>query len=156
MATVHSISELKQLIIGIDGKVGTLSNKVDNIEASFLFMVTEIKIEVEVVKTDAINPKLKLTKKREDHLDLEKGVEHIELDINRVEHKKLKLFRQSLDSKIAILYEQHILLEKHERKYNALAYGIPESENENLHDVRNTFFIQDLKIDYICLSYVLW
>ncbi|CAG2253235.1 unnamed protein product [Mytilus edulis] len=123
MATVESISELKQLIIGIDGKVGILSNKLDNIEDRFTRIVTEIKSEVDEVKTDVTNTKLEVQKLREDHLELEKGVGHIELEINRV------------------------LLEKHERKYNALVYGVPESDNEDIHAVLNTFFIQDLKID---------
>lgn len=147
MATVESISELKQLIIGIDGKVGILSNKLDNIEDRFTRIVTEIKSEVDEVKTDVINTKLEVQKLREDHLELEKGVGHIELEINRVADKKLNIFRTSLEKKISILHEQQVLLEKHERKYNALVYGVPESDNEDIHAVLNTFFIQDLKID---------
>lgn len=42
-----------------------------------------------------------------------KDVEHIEHDINRIEHKKLELFRQSLDCTIEMLHEQQIMLEKH-------------------------------------------
>ncbi|VDI42598.1 Hypothetical predicted protein [Mytilus galloprovincialis] len=137
MATIESISELKQLIIGIDGKVGILSNKLDNIEDRFTRIVTEIKSEVDEVKTDVIHTKLEVQKLRTDHLELEKGVGHIELEINRNKSRK----------KISILHEQQVLLEKHERKYNALVYGVPESDNEDIHAVLNTFFIQDLKID---------
>ena len=100
MATVESISELKQLIIGIDGKVGILSNKLDNIEDRFTRIVTEIKSEVDEVKTDVINTKLEVQKLREDHLELEKGLGHIELEINRVADKKLNIFRTSLEKKI--------------------------------------------------------
>ena len=76
MATVESISELKQLIIGIDGQVGILSNKLDKIEDRFTRIVTEIKSEVDEVKTDVINTKLEVQKLREDHLELEKSWPH--------------------------------------------------------------------------------
>ncbi|CAG2230098.1 unnamed protein product [Mytilus edulis] len=94
MATVESICELKQLIIGIDGKVGILSNKLDNIEDRFTRIVTEIKSEVDEVKTDVTNTKLEVQKLREDHLELEKGVGHIELEINR----DLKIDKEKAES----------------------------------------------------------
>ena len=49
--------------------------------------------------------------------------------------------------RIKSLEDKLKLLEKHNRRYNLLFYGIQETENERVIDKLRTFFKNELKID---------
>ena len=61
--------------------------------------------------------------------------------------QKFKEAEESLDKKITELDNKLKLLEKHDRKYNLLFYGIPEEAGEDPIDKLRNLFVNDLKID---------
>lgn len=63
---------------------------------------------------------------------IEKGIEKVESDLNR---------------KITELNNKLLLLEKHDRKYNLLFYGIQEEQGEDVIEKLKVIFINDLEID---------
>ena len=54
---------------------------------------------------------------------------------------------KKLMERIKSLEDKLKLLEKHDRKYNLLFYGIQETENERVVEKLRTFFKNELKID---------
>ncbi|CAC5420578.1 unnamed protein product [Mytilus coruscus] len=84
---------------------------------------------------------------RQDHDELQRGVEAMELNVQSLEVEKLESMRQSFETKLTNLQEQQLLLEKHDRKYNFLVYGMPEKSDENIWAVLDNLMINYLKID---------
>ena len=147
MASEEAIAELKSLLLGLDTKVNTFSTKLDNIEDKFFKMLTEVKVEVGQVKAEIQTTQNDIHKLRQDHNELERGVGHIEVQLTSLETHKMELMRKHMDYQIAGLNEKLLLLEKHERKYNVLVYGVKENVDEKINDVVYNFMVNDLGID---------
>ena len=147
MDTLQAINELKTLVIGLDSKVNQFSTKLDTVEEKFTRMVIEIKSEVNVVKNELICTQEEVKKLRVSHDELERGVQAMDMQLNAIENQKLELLRHSLEFKMKQLRKQQVLLEKHDRKYNVLVYGLVENQNENLNDRLYQFMVDDLGID---------
>lgn len=145
--TAESILELKNLMLGLDTKVNSFSTKLDTIENKFTNMIKEVQVNVDQVKRDVSVSKREIKELRAEHNELEKGVEHIELELNRVEFKTMDLMKKSMDDKLKQLRVQQVMLEKHERKYNVLVYGLPEESGENIWTVISNLFVKELDID---------
>ena len=58
----------------------------------------------------------------------------------------MKMIEETLDEKVKHLDQKLLLLEKQDRKYNLLFYGIPEVPDERLYDKMRRFLVTDLKI----------
>lgn len=61
--------------------------------------------------------------------------------------REMKKLEKSINERIKQLDQKLMLLEKHDRKYNLLFYGIPEENGEKLYDKMRRFFVTDLGIE---------
>ena len=103
----------------------------------------EVKQDVKPVKLEVSETGQALKELRQDHDELQRGVEAMELNVQSLEVEKFESMRQSFETDMKNLKEKQLLLEKHDRKYNALVYGMPEKSDENIWKV-----IDDLMINY--------
>ena len=73
----------------------------------------------------------------------------MDLQVQEIENEKLEKQEIDLQKQIDSLSEKVVLLEKHERKYNILIYGIDDrDQDENIYDVTHHLFTQELEIDH--------
>ncbi|CAC5393757.1 unnamed protein product [Mytilus coruscus] len=88
-------------------------------------------------------------KLRHDHNELERVIRHIESQLNTLEMEKLESLKKSIDDKLFALKENQLFLdlEKHERKYSILIYGIKQKESEVIWEVLDNFFVKELGIE---------
>ena len=126
--------------------------KLDRAEKKLTKMVEEVQHDVVKVIEDLKGTHDQIGSLREDHGELERGVAAMEIQLNELENHKLELVRQNIESNLRELREKQILLEKHERKYNVLIYGIDEKKDENITDCLHNFMINDLDIEKTELS----
>lgn len=164
MSNTEGIAELKSLILGLDGKVSGFSKQLDTIETKITNMsetISEVKAEVTSVKTDLKSTQHQLKCIKDSHEELERGVqamdlqfsEHIESEAKKFsdyvesEGKKLELIKENIQLKIDKVREQQILLEKHDRKYNVLIYGLKEEKDEKINERIYDFMVNDLNIE---------
>jgi hypothetical protein len=60
----------------------------------------------------------------------------MDLQVQEIENEKLEKQKTDLQKQIVSLSEKVVLLEKHERKYNILIYGIDDrDQDENIYAV---------------------
>ena len=89
--------------------------------------------------------------------DMEDNIEHnvkIARDMKQECEQKQSETEKKLMERIKSLEDKLKLLEKHDRKYNLLFYGIQETENERVVENLRTFFKNDLKIDRNSVEYM--
>ena len=110
--------------IGTNGK--GFDMKFDRVEKKLINMVEEVKNDMVKVIKDLKGSHDQIGSLREDHSELEWGVADMDIQLNELENHKLELLRKNIESSLSELREKHILIEKHERKYNVLIYGIDE------------------------------
>lgn len=148
-ATASDIQELKNLIIGVDQKVTDFSGKLDKVEKQLTNMINEVKIDVNTLRTKYETSVVEVKDLRRDFNELERGVAAMDVQLHELENSKLEAQKTELETQIQSLTEKTILLEKHERKYNILIYGLDDSANddENVYAVVRQFFNKDLDID---------
>ncbi|CAG2184806.1 unnamed protein product [Mytilus edulis] len=139
-----TMEDLKTLILAVDSKVNKFNEKLDTIENKFSNLVQEVKQDVKQVKLEVSETGQALKELRQDHDELQRGVEAMELNVQSLEVEKFESMRQSFETDMKNLKEKQLLLEKHDRKYNALVYGMPEKSDENIWKV-----IDDLMINYL-------
>ncbi|VDI25118.1 Hypothetical predicted protein [Mytilus galloprovincialis] len=139
-----TMEDLKTLILAVDSKVEKFNEKLDTIENKFSNLVQEVKEDVNKVKLEVSETGQALKELRHDHDELQRGVEAMELNMQSLEVEKLESMRQSFETDLKNLKEKQVLLEKHDRKYNILVYGMPEKRDENIWKV-----IDDLMMNYL-------
>ena len=138
----------------VKGMFKTLDNSIDakisKLETKFSGLFDELKEEVRNMKSNieknendiiAINEKLE---------DYETSIEFNSSMIKDTEQKQIKKLEEAekrVDDKIKELENKLLLLEKQDRKYNLLFYGIPEEANERLYDKMRHFFETELGIE---------
>ena len=138
----------------VKGMFKTLDNSIDakisKLETKFTGLFDELKEEVGNMKSNieknendiiAINEKLE---------DYETSIEFNSSMIKDTEQnqtKKLEEAEKRVDEKIKELGNKLLLLEKQDRKYNLLFYGIPQEANERLYDRMRHFFATELGIE---------
>ena len=89
--------------------------------------------------------------------DMEESIEHnvkIARDMKQECEQKQSETEKKLMERIKSLEDKLKLLEKHDRKYNLLFYGIQETENERVLENLRTFFKNDFKIDRNSVEYM--
>ncbi|CAC5398092.1 unnamed protein product [Mytilus coruscus] len=139
-----TMEDLKTLILAVDSKVNKFYEKLDTIENKFSDLVQEVKQDVTQVKLAVSKTGQELKELRQDHDELHRGVEAMELNVQSLEVEKLESMRQTFETNMKNLQEKQLILEKHDRKYNALVSGMPEKSEENIWKV-----IDDLMINYL-------
>ncbi|VDI12820.1 Hypothetical predicted protein [Mytilus galloprovincialis] len=119
--------ELKSLIMGVDKKVSDFSQQLQKVEHNLTGMINEVKTDVHVLKTKYDESQLEITTLRRDFTELEQGVADMDLQIQAIEGEKLQKQKYELQTQMNELKDQVTLLEKHERKYNVMIYGIDDN-----------------------------
>ena len=133
----------KKLDDSIDKKIGKLEEKFTNV-------YEELKAEIGTLKADIQANTSDIETINETLGEYEKSIEFQANQISDVEetHKRdMKKMEKSLDEKLKMLDQKLLLLEKQDRKYNLLFYGIPEQHGEKLYDKMRLFFVKDLGIE---------
>lgn len=114
-----TMENLKTLILAVDSKVNKFNDKLDTIENKFSNLVQEVKQDVKQIKLEVSGTGQALKELRQDHDELQRGVEAMELNVHYLEVEKFESMRQSFETDMKNLKEKQLLLEKHDRKYNA-------------------------------------
>ncbi|CAC5420973.1 unnamed protein product [Mytilus coruscus] len=111
-------------------------------------MINEVKTDVNVLKTKYDESQLEITNLRQDFTELEQCVAGMDLQIQAIEGEKLQKQKYELQTQMNEIKDQVTLLEKHERKYNVMIYGVDDSNaDENIYSVTRQLFSQNLKIE---------
>ena len=113
----------------------------------FNAIVSEIRSEVGHIKNDLGDTKDQLKSLKNEHIELERGVAAMDIQLHALELETLEKLRQDVQKDISALNQKQILLEKHERKYNILIYGVEEKPQEDMMDVLFEFMSKSLEID---------
>lgn len=133
----------KKLDDSIDQKINKLNEKFSNVYDELKAEIGTMKANIEANMSDieSINETLGDHEKT-----LEFNANQL-LESENKQKKEMKKMEKSLDEKIKTLDQKLMLLEKQDRKYNLLFYGIPEEPGEKLYDKMRGYFVNDLGID---------
>ncbi|CAG2225411.1 unnamed protein product [Mytilus edulis] len=148
MASLEQFEELKSLILGVDKKVTVFSEQLTKVERNLTSMIHEVKADAKVLNVKFETSQKEIKTLRHDFTELERGVQGMDLQLQELENDKL--FKQKIDlqQQIDELKEKAILLEKHDRKYNILIYGIDDSNpEENVYATTRKLFSEKLLRD---------
>ena len=140
-------NEMRSLFQKLDDSIDEKINKLDD---KFSNRFEELKTEIGTLKADIEVNTVDIGAINETLAEQEKAIEFnnnqiIEPDEKR--RKDIKKLEKSVDDKIKLLDQKLMLLEKHDRKYNLLIYGINEDAGEKLYDKMRRFFVNDLGIE---------
>ena len=133
----------KTLDSSMDDKISKLETKFTGIFKELKDEVGNMKVNIEKNETDivAINEKFE---------EYETSIEFNSSMIKDIDQKhitKLEEAEKRIDDKLEELDNKLMLLEKQDRKYNLLFYGIPQEANERLYDKMRYFFETELGIE---------
>lgn len=136
-----------------------ITSRMDEMEAKFTGMFKDYQNDMEVIRQDVTDTKREvidikgkmddITEKVEKIDGIETSLEFHSNELEDVKEKQKEKFietRQYIDDKVTELNNKLQLLEKQDRKYNLIAYGIPEDNDENVCDKMREIFRNDLKI----------
>ena len=140
-------NEMRSLFQKLDRSI---DDKINKLEDKFSNRFDELKSEIGSLRADIEGNSLDIGTINETLAEQEKAIEFnndriIESDEKR--KKEIKKLEKSVDEKIKLLDRKLLLLEKHDRKYNLLIYGIQEEADEKLYDKMRRFFVKDLGIE---------
>lgn len=135
----------------ISKSVGTtVAEKIDALDKKFSNLFTEIKEDIQSIKTDVLQAKTDIESISKKVTDIEESVEYnakmvVENDENQTSN--LDKAKTEIDAKTQELNQKLLLMEKQDRKYNLLFYGFSEEKDENIFDKLRKVFCNDLGID---------
>lgn len=139
--------EIKSMISNMDQKISTrlqaLDEKVSNI-------FRDVKEEIAGLRNEVSENTANTTRIASQVNEIEKGLEfqsQTVQDIERKQEENLSKIRSEIDEKVQQLNQKLSMLEKQDRKYNLLFYGIPEERGENIFQKMRHLFESDLGID---------
>lgn len=127
-----------------------LSKRMDTMEANFSKIFNNLRDEIASVKNDLTSTNEKVTSISSRVDDIEKSLTFQTDKLNDVEKaqdKRIKDTNKALIDKIDMLNNKLLLLEKYDRKYNLLFFGIPETPNENVYQKLRDIFVTDMGLD---------
>lgn len=139
--------EIKVLFEKMDRK---MSKQFREMETKFSDFFDNFREELLALKTDMGESKEKLTSLSSKVLEIENSLEFQskeQKDHEKKQDEKLDKVEKDLDKKIKDLDAKLMLLEKHDRKYNLLFYGIKEDHNENIYEKVRELFLTDLEME---------
>lgn len=139
--------DMKVLFKEMDQK---MDDRFKSIDEKFSKLFKGLQKEVDQLKEEMTESKTKVENTNKKVSEIEKSLEFQSEQLKDVENKqekKLKKSEEALDKKIAELDSKLMLLERHDRKYNLLFYGITEEDEEDPIERLQRLFVDDLKID---------
>ena len=140
----------KQLITLIKEMDDKLSNRLDELDTKFTGMFNGMKVDIESMRTDMDKTTTQLNELTVKVGDMETSLSfHSNQldDVKKQTENKISDVDQKFEKQMKELNDKLMLLEKHERKYNLLLYGIAEKHNENIYETVRDIFRDDLNID---------
>ena len=138
--------DMHSMFTQLDLKIGSRIQKIDD---KFTSIFEEYRKDLEAIKQDVSLTRKDLTKVVTDVEEIEKCLEFQSEIISkhkREQEDNLTKMQNEMDLKIKELNEKLLLLEKHDRKYNLLFYGIPEERGEYLFEKMRQLFLDVLDI----------
>ena len=138
--------EIKVMFQSLDS---SMDAKLVKLENKFTGIFKELKDEMGNMKSNIEKNENDIIAIHEKMEGYETSIEFNHKQIEDTEKKQLKKLQKAekrIDKKIQELDDKLLMLEKHDRKYNLLFYGIPQEVNEKLYEKMRTFFETDLRI----------
>lgn len=139
--------ELRTMLMNMEER---MSKKFEQMDSKFTRIFSGLKVEISSLRADLTETKSHVDTIETKVKDIEESIEFNATMVKEVEKEqdgKLAATQQKLEEKIKELDNKLLLLEKHDRKYNLLFYGVPEEQNENVVDTVRELFKNDLEID---------
>lgn len=139
--------ELRAMLMSMEER---MSKRFEQIDSKFTRIFNGLKAEISSLRTDVTETKSHIDIIETKVKDMEESIEFNAATVKEVEKGqdgKLAAFQQKLEEKIKELDNKLLLLEKHDRKYNLLFYGVSEEQNENVIDIVRELFKNDLEIE---------
>ena len=93
-------------------------------------MIHEVKADAKVLNVKFETSQKEIKTLSHDFTELERGVQGMDLQLQELKNEKLFKQKNDFQQQIDDLKEKAILLERHDRKYNILIYGIDDSNQE--------------------------
>ena len=140
-------NEMRGLFKKLDDSI---DEKINNLNDKFTSRFDDLKVEIGALKTEIDGNTSGIVSINKTLRQHENSIEfHASQTIESEEKRKneMKRLEKSVDEKIKLLDQKLMRLEKQDRKYNLLFYGIPEEAGEKLYDKMRRFFITDLSIE---------
>ena len=140
-------NEIRGLFKKLDDSI---DEKINNLNDKFTSRFDDLKVEIGALKTEIEGNTSDIVSINKTLRQHENSIEfHANQTIEADEKRKneMKMLEKSVDEKIKLLDQKLMLLEKQDRKYNLLFYGIPEEAEEKLYDKMRRFFVTDLGIE---------
>lgn len=129
---------------------GRISNKLKKIDDKFSSIFNELREEVNEIKAEVSEVHTDVQNMKEQIEAVESSIEyHSEKvsDVEREQNEKREKCESELNEKIDSLNQKLMMLEKHDRKYNLIFYGVTEEQGEKLFGKMRGWFIQYLKLE---------
>lgn len=139
-------NEMKALFVEMDGKI---SGRIESLDKKFSGMFKEFGEELASLKNEVIKAESKVGEVSDKVEGMERSLEFQAQTIEQSEIKlteKLEKASSDLDTKIKAMNQKLKLLEKQDRKYNLLFYGVAEERSENLFEKIRQLCKEDLEI----------
>lgn len=139
-------NEMKALFVEMDGKI---SGRIESLDKKFSGMFKEFGEELASLKNEVIKAESKVGEVSDKVEGMERSLEFQAQTIEQSEIKlteKLEKASSDLDTKIKAMNQKLKLLEKQDRKYNLLFYGVAEERSENLFEKIRPLCKEDLEI----------
>ena len=139
--------EIKVMFQSLDNSMDAKMTKLEN---KFTGIFKELKEEMGNMKSNIEKNEDDIVAIQEKMGEYETSIDFNSTKIDNSEKKQLKKLEKAekrIDQKLLELDNKLLMLEKQDRKYNLLFYGIPQEANEKLYEKMRTFFEIDLKIE---------
>ena len=124
---------------GMDAKLVILENK-------FTSIFKELKEEMGNMKSNTEKNEKGIVVIHEKMEEYETSIDFNHTKIEERSNLKIAKAEKRIDKKIQELDDKLLMLEKQDRKYNFLFYGIPQEVNEKLYEKNENIFETDLRI----------
>lgn len=143
----HKLREdLKDMFQSMDQKMST---RIQALDDKFTKLFREFQRDLEALKKEANEAKAGMTIMSEKVNQIEESLEfqaQIVTDNHNKHEENIMKTKGDMDKKLEEINNKLLLLEKQDRKYNLLFYGIPEERNENVYDKVRDLCLNDLEI----------
>lgn len=138
--------DLKGMFETMDRK---MSSRIQALDDKFSKIFTEFQKELEVLREEAKETKAGMRNMTEKVTQIEEGLEfqaQVMTDNQKKQEEKMENTKAYIDKKVGEINNKLLLLEKQDRKYNLLFYGINEERNENVYEKIRELCLTDLEI----------
>lgn len=148
------IKDVNKDVKDVNKKIGSLddklSSKLKNLDDRFSSFFEELKDDISAVKNDMTEVTTDVVNMKSQLDEVEKSMDFHASKVDQVEKEqdeKREKMNKELNEKIEELNNKLMMLEKHDRKYNLIFYGIGEERNEKLYEKMRYFFTRHLKVE---------